>query len=64
MTLRETSANFVPSLPVKMPSENVLVLKAVALPPPSCAPFSPSSACYRYATHSFLLTLCHERLDR
>ena len=44
MTSRETSEYFIPSLPIEMPSEIVIVLKIIALPPASLAPASASSA--------------------
>src|SRR6185312_13807060 len=44
MTSRETREYFMPSLPMEMPSEMVMVLKTMALPPFSFAPFSASSA--------------------
>ena len=44
MTSRETSEYFMASLPFEMPSETVMVLKTMALPPPALAPFSASSA--------------------
>src|SRR5439155_15846772 len=44
MTSRETREYFIPSLPMEMPSEIVMVLKMMALPPPSFAPFSASTA--------------------
>ena len=44
MTSRETSEYFMPSLPIEMPSEMVMVLKTMALPPAAFAPFSDSSA--------------------
>ncbi len=44
MTSRETSEYFMPSLPIEMPSDTVMVLKTMALPPASFAPFSASSA--------------------
>ena len=33
MTSRDTSEYFIPSLPIEMPSEMVMVLKTIALPP-------------------------------
>ena len=42
MTSRETSEYFMPSVPMEMPSEMVMVLKMIALPP---AVFAPASAC-------------------
>ena len=42
MTSRETSEYFMPSEPMEMPSETVMVLKMMALPPASLAPFSAS----------------------
>ena len=44
MTSRETSEYFIPSLPIVMPLEMVMVLKTFALPPFAFAPFSASSA--------------------
>src|SRR5882724_4187731 len=44
MTSRETREYFMPSVPMEMPSEMVMVLKTMALPPPAFAPFSDSSA--------------------
>src|SRR6202012_3536030 len=44
MTSRETSEYFMPSLPIDMPSEIVMVLKMIALPPTAFEPFSDSSA--------------------
>ena len=44
ITSRETSEYFIPSLPIEMPSEMVMVLKMIALPPASLAPPSASSA--------------------
>ena len=44
MTSRETSEYFMPSLPIEMPSEMVMVLKMIALPPLAFVPFSASSA--------------------
>jgi len=44
MTSRETSEYFMPSVPIEMPSDTVMVLKMIALPPASFAPFSDSSA--------------------
>ena len=37
MASRETSEYFMPSLPIEMPSEMVMVLKTMALPPPKSA---------------------------
>ena len=37
MTSRETSEYFMPSLPIEMPSEMVMVLKTMALPPQNSA---------------------------
>src|SRR5437868_6428775 len=44
MTSRDTSEYFIPSLPMEMPSEMVMVLKMIDLPPAAFAPFSASSA--------------------
>ena len=44
MTSRDTSEYFMPSVPIEMPSEMVMVLKMIALPPAAFAPFSASSA--------------------
>ncbi len=44
MTSRETSEYFMPSLPIEMPSEMVMVLKMIALPPPVLTPCSDSRA--------------------
>ena len=41
MTSRETSEYFIPSVPIEMPSDMVMVLKMVALPP---APSTPKAA--------------------
>ena len=41
MTSRDTSEYFIPSVPIEMPSEIVMVLKTIALPP---ALFVPASA--------------------
>ena len=41
ITSRDTSEYFMPSVPIEMPSETVMVLKIEALPP---APFTPSAA--------------------
>ena len=38
MTSRETSEYFIPSVPMEMPSEIVMVLKMIDLPPASSAP--------------------------
>ncbi len=38
MTSRETREYFIPSVPIEMPSEMVIVLKIIALPPASFAP--------------------------
>src|SRR2546426_12308722 len=40
MTSRETSEYFIPSVPIEMPSETVMVSKMMALPPASLAPDS------------------------
>ncbi len=44
MTSRETSEYFMPSDPMEMPSETVMVLKMMALPPARLAPASASRA--------------------
>src|SRR6476659_2349627 len=44
MTSRETSEYFMPSVPMEMPSDTVMVLKTMALPPASLAPASASRA--------------------
>src|SRR6185295_7017832 len=44
MTSRDTREYFMPSLPMEMPSEIVMVLKTMALPPASLAPLSASRA--------------------
>ncbi len=44
MTSRETSEYFIPSDPIEMPSETVMVLKIMALPPARLAPASASRA--------------------
>src|SRR6202522_2204761 len=44
MTSRETSEYFMPSDPMEMPSEMVMVLKMIALPPARLAPASASRA--------------------
>src|SRR2546429_405607 len=44
MTSRETREYFIPSLPMEIPSEMVMVLKTMALPPAALAPLSASSA--------------------
>src|ERR1700761_3713032 len=44
ITSRDTSEYFMPSLPFEMPSETVIVLKTIALPPFAFTPFSVSSA--------------------
>ena len=44
MTSRETSEYFIPSVPIEMPSEMVMVLKIMALPPAALAPASASRA--------------------
>src|SRR5579863_3580816 len=44
ITSRDTSEYFMPSEPIEMPSDTVMVLKMMALPPASFAPFSASSA--------------------
>ncbi len=42
ITSRDTSEYFMPSVPIEMPSDTVMVLKITALPP---AAFAPSAAC-------------------
>ncbi len=44
MTSRETSEYFIPSVPMEMPSETVMVLKMIALPPAASAPPAASRA--------------------
>jgi hypothetical protein len=44
ITSRETSEYFIPSVPIEMPSEMVMVLKMTALPPAASAPFADSFA--------------------
>ncbi len=44
MTSRETSEYFIPSVPIEMPSETVIVSKIIALPPAALAPASASRA--------------------
>ena len=44
MTSRETSEYFMPSVPIEMPSETVIVLKMSALPPAAFAPLAASRA--------------------
>src|SRR5260370_24796080 len=44
MTSRETSEYFMPSVPMDMPSETVMVLKIMDLPPAALAPASASRA--------------------
>ena len=44
MTSRETSEYFIPSDPIDIPSETVIVLKITALPPALLMPFSALSA--------------------
>jgi hypothetical protein len=44
ITSRDTSEYFMPSDPIEMPSETLMVLNTIALPPASFAPFSASSA--------------------
>jgi hypothetical protein len=39
ITSRETGGYFMPTLPIEMPSEMVMVLKTMAFPPPAVAPF-------------------------
>jgi len=38
ITSRDTSEYFIPSVPIEMPSEMVMVLKTIALPPALFAP--------------------------
>jgi hypothetical protein len=44
MTSRDTSEYFIPSLPIEMPSEMVIVPKMIPLPPPAPTPASASRA--------------------
>ena len=44
MTSRETREYFIPSVPIEMPSEMVMVLKMMDLPPASSAPAAASRA--------------------
>ena len=44
ITSRETSEYFIPSVPMEMPSEMVIVLKMVAFPPAALAPPAASRA--------------------
>src|SRR4051812_38868259 len=44
ITSRDTSEYFIPSVPIEMPSEIVIVSKMMALPPAAFAPASDSSA--------------------
>src|SRR5581483_11508316 len=44
ITSRETSEYFIPSVPIEMPSEMVMVLKTTAFPPASFTPNSASNA--------------------
>ena len=44
MTSRDTNEYFMPSVPLAMPSDMVMVLKITPLPPAAFAPFSASSA--------------------
>src|SRR5258708_10747149 len=44
MTSRDTSEYFIPSVPIEMPSETVMVSKMMALPPTAFAPASASRA--------------------
>ena len=44
MTSRDTSEYFIPSVPMEMPSEIVMVLKMTALPPAALAPPTASRA--------------------
>ena len=44
ITSRDTSEYFIPSEPIEMPSETVMVLKIMAFPPARLAPASASRA--------------------
>ena len=44
ITSRETREYFIPSVPIEIPSEMVIVLKITALPPASSAPAAASRA--------------------
>ena len=44
MTSRETSEYFMPSVPIEMPSDTVIVLKMTAFPPAASAPAAASRA--------------------
>jgi len=44
MTSRDTSEYFIPSVPIEMPSDMVMVLNTTALPPPALAPSAAFSA--------------------
>ena len=44
MTSRDTSEYFMPSVPMEMPSEMVMVLKMVAFPPAEFTPWAASRA--------------------
>jgi hypothetical protein len=44
ITSRETREYFIPSVPIEIPSEMVMVLKMTALPPAASAPFADSLA--------------------
>ena len=44
MTSRETSEYFMPSVPIEMPSDIVIVLKIVPLPPAASTPSAASRA--------------------
>ena len=44
MTSRETSEYFIPSVPMEIPSEIVMVLKMIALPPALSTPSADSRA--------------------
>ena len=44
MTSRETSEYFIPSVPIEMPSEMVMVLNTTPLPPAASAPLHDSRA--------------------
>jgi hypothetical protein len=45
MTSRETSEYFMPSVPIEMPSEMVMVLKITPLPPAASTPFGSMASC-------------------
>jgi len=44
MTSRDTSEYFIPSVPIEIPSEMVMVLNTTALPPTALAPSAAFSA--------------------